>query len=49
MKAKITRDTFISGTPVKKGDIVEVDEQTFRILVQYGKAESVKPEPKKAN
>lgn len=46
MHILITRQTSISGTTVRPGDVVEVDDSTARLLLRMGKAtEAPAPEP----
>ena len=47
MKAQITKDTFISGKPVKKGQVIDIDDATFRTLKLCNSAEPAKAEPVK--
>jgi len=46
MKAKIISDTFIKGRAVSAGEVVEVDEATYRALEIVGRAEKCKEQSK---
>jgi hypothetical protein len=51
MKAKVIAKTTINSVPAQIGDVVEVDENTFRNLARKGRlaeaTEDTKPQPKK--
>lgn len=39
MKVRMTKDTFVNGTPVRKGTLVECDRGDANVLIRLGKAE----------
>lgn len=47
MKAELIADCSINGQPKKKGDIVEVDQNTFDNLVRKGLLKAATAEVKK--
>lgn len=38
-KVKILVNTVAGGEPVEKGDVIEVSEKDYAVLIQMGKAE----------
>lgn len=48
MKIKITRNTAISGDPIKAGEVIDVDPGVYRVLKAANKAEIYEEPPKKA-
>lgn len=49
MKAKVIATTTVNNKPTKVGDVVDVDENTFRNLAKKGRLEAADAESKKVD